>query len=141
MEKVMIKNCKVESDRLQNIISIGVFGSYHENCFNKDRSDIDIMIISSMELELDDEFEIEDYLQGILSEYFCHENIHYTFISGFSYPFSELFIISNDKIIFKEEDYLEYVLGYSSFKRDRENLEIIREQNLKDLEVYRNGIL
>lgn len=141
MDKVMLKNCNVDIERFENIISICVFGSYHEECFNKERSDIDIMILSSIDLGFDEECDIEDYMQSILPIYFNHDNIHYTFINGFSYPFSELFAISEDKIIFNEEEYLDYILGYSSFKRDRENLEIIRDENLKCLEVYKSGIL
>ncbi|WP_243280508.1 nucleotidyltransferase domain-containing protein [Clostridium sp. 1001271B_151109_B4] len=99
------------------------------------------MILSKNQLEFDDEMEIEDYLQKVLSEYFSHDNIHFTFINEFNYPFSEIFLINNDKIIFKEEEYLDYVLGYSAFKRDREALEVIREENLKDLCLYRNGLL
>lgn len=141
MDKVMLKDCKVKVDKLNDIIALCVFGSYHEKVFNKERSDIDIMILSKRELDFDCEIEIEDYLQKILSEHFAHNNLHFTFISEFNYPFSEIFLISNDKIILKEEEYLDYVLGYSAFKRDREALEIIREENLKDLEAYRGGLL
>lgn len=49
--------------------------------------------------------------------------------------------MSKDKIIFDEEKYLDYVLGYSAFKRDREPLKIIRNENLKDLEPIKNGLL
>ncbi|NFL53979.1 nucleotidyltransferase domain-containing protein, partial [Clostridium botulinum] len=102
---------------------------------------IDVMILSINELEWEDEIEIEDYLTPILKNYFQHDNIHITFITGFVYPFGELLINSNDKIIILEEKYLDYVLGYSTFKRDREYLEIIREENLKDLKENRNGLL
>ena len=115
--------------------------SENEKVFDKDRSDIDIMILSKYQLELYDEIEIEDYLQKILSEYFSYDNLHFTFISEFNYPFSEILLISDDKIIFQEEEYLDYVLGYSAFKRDREALEVMREENLKDLESFRNGLL
>lgn len=141
MEKKMIKNCRLSDDSLKNVIAICVFGSYHEECFDKNRSDIDIMVLLSKELDFDKEFEIEDYLQSILPKYFEHDDIHYTFISDFNYPFSELFLISKDKIIFKEEKYLDYILGYSTFKRDREALEIMRNENLKDLEALKNGLL
>ncbi|MGL5353105.1 MAG: nucleotidyltransferase domain-containing protein [Clostridium sp.] len=141
MEKMRLENCKVDMIKFENVISMAVFGSYHEECFDKNRSDIDVMVLCSRELDFNEEFEIEDYLESVLPKYFNHNNMHYTFISGFNYPFSELFVISEDKIILKEEEYLDYILGYSSFKRDRENLEIIREENLRLLEVYRSGVL
>ena len=141
MQKVMIKDCKLSHECLNNVLSIGVFGSYHEECFDKNRSDIDIMILLKKELDFNEEFEIEDYLDSVLPTYFNHKNIHYTFIYDFNYPFSELLLMSNDKIIFDEEKYLDYLLGYSTFKRDREPLEIIRNENLKDLEAIKNGLL
>lgn len=63
MKKLMLKNCKIDSTKLKDIIALCVFGSYHEKVFDKDRSDIDIMILSKYQLELYDEIEIEDYLQ------------------------------------------------------------------------------
>lgn len=141
MEKLMIKDCQLNNECLKDVLSIGIFGSYHEECFDKNRSDIDVMILLTKELDFDEEFEIEDYLDGILPEYFNHNNIHYTFIHDFNYPFSELLLMSEDKIIFDEEKYLDYLLGYSAFKRDREPLEVIRNENLKELEAIRNGLL
>ena len=141
MKKVMIKNCTLDHKYLNNVLAIGVFGSYHEPCFDKDRSDIDIMILLTKELDFEQEFDIEDYLNSILPAYFNHDNIHYTFINGFNYPFSEILLISNDKIIFDEERYLDYILGYSVFKRDREYLEIMRNKNLRELEKIKNGLL
>lgn len=141
MEKIMIKDCPLNKECLNNVLAIGIFGSYHEECFDKNRSDIDVMILLKKELDFNDEFEIEDYLNSILPGYFEHDNIHYTFIHDFNYPFSELLLMSNDKIIFDEEKYLDYLLGYSTFKRDREPLEVIRNENLKELEAIKNGLL
>lgn len=141
MNKIKLRDCKLNFNKLKDIICIATFGSYNETCFDKNRSDIDVMILSINELEWEDEIEIEDYLTPILKNYFQHDNIHVTFITGFVYPFGELLINSNDKIIILEEKYLDYVLGYSTFKRDREYLEIIREKNLKDLKENRNGLL
>lgn len=141
MEKLMIKDCPLKTEYLNNVLAIGIFGSYHEECFDKNRSDIDVMILLKEELDFDDEFEIEDYLDSILPGYFKHDKIHYTFIHDFNYPFSELLLMSNDKIIFDEEKYLDYLLGYSTFKRDREPLEIIRNENLKEMEKMKHGLL
>ena len=63
MKKLMLKNCKIDATKLKDVIALCVFGSYHEKVFDKDRSDIDIMILSKYQLELYDEIEIEDYLQ------------------------------------------------------------------------------
>lgn len=141
MGKIMLKDCKIDRNKILDVISIAVFGSYYEKAFDKSRSDIDIIILSSRNLDFDEEFEIEDYLESILPKHFSHDNIHYTFINEFNYPFSELLLISKDKLIFDEEKYLDYTLGYSTFKRDRENLEIIRDENLKELEEIKGGIL
>lgn len=140
MKSIMLKDCNLNEDNLRDIISIGVFGSYHEKSFDKNRSDIDILILSENELDFNREFEIEEYLETILPQYFSHKDIHYTFVNDFNYPFSELLLISKDKIILKEEKYLDYVLGYSAFKRDRENLEIIRYNNLREFEEYKRGL-
>ena len=141
MDKIKLNSCNLDLNKLKDIICIATFGSYHEECFNKDRSDIDVMILSSRELEWENELEIEDYLQPILKKHFKHENIHLTFVNDFVYPFSELLITSKDKIIILEEKYLDYSLGYSCFKRDREYLEIIRKENLKDIKEYKSGLL
>jgi len=141
MDKIKLNNCNLDFSKLKDIICIATFGSYNEECFDKDRSDIDISILSNKQLEWEDELEIEDYLQPILKKHFSHENIHVTFINDFVYPFSELLITSKDKIIILEEGYLDYILGYSCFKRDRENLEVIREENLKELKRCKGGLL
>lgn len=43
MNKVKLSECKLNLEKLQNIICISVFGSYNEECFDKNRSDIDII--------------------------------------------------------------------------------------------------
>lgn len=141
MNKKFLRDCTIESKNLSDVIALATFGSYHEDCFIVGKSDIDILILLSKELDWNDEFEIEDYLNSLLPIHFSYDNIHYTFISDFSYPFSEFLLMSNDKIIFDNEKYLDYTLGYSTFKRDRENLEIIRDTNLKFMEDFKNGLL
>lgn len=141
MNGVKLSDCNLDLSNFEDIIALCTFGSYNEQCFDKDRSDIDIMVLLKREIGWEAEFDIEDYLQTILPEYFNHKDIHYTFINEFVYPFSDMFIESKDKIIIKEEDYLDYILGYSCFKRDREYLEIIRESNLRYMEEIKNGLL
>ena len=141
MGKVKLKDCKLNLNTFDTIIAICTFGSYNEPCFDRNRSDIDIMILLNKQLQWEEEIEIEDFLQNILPGYFNHKDIHYTFINDFVYPFSEILIESEDKIIILEEAYLDYILGYSCFKRDREYLETIKELNLKSMEEYKNGLL
>jgi len=141
VEKVKLRESDLNLNGFKEVIAICIFGSYNEPCFDKNRSDIDVMILLKRELPWEEEMEIEDYLQGILPDYFNHKDMHYTFINNFVYPYSEIFIESKDKIIFQEEEYLDYLLGYSCFKRDREYLEIIRESNLKYLEECKNSLL
>lgn len=141
MSKIFLKDCTISKDKLNNVISLSIIGSYHESCFIAGKSDIDVVILLSKSLDWNEEFDIEDYLQTVLPKYFSYDNIHYTFVSDFNYPFSELLLVSNDKIILDYEAYLDYTLGYSAFKRDRENLEIIRNENLKSLEEVKNGLL
>ncbi|WP_297424095.1 nucleotidyltransferase domain-containing protein [Clostridium sp.] len=141
MDKIKLNSCNLDLCKLKDIVCIATFGSYNEESFNKDRSDIDVIILSTRQLEWEEELEIEDYLQLILKKHFKHDNIHLTFINDFIYPFGELLIASKDKIILLEEKYLDYILGYSCFKRDREYLEIIREENLKEMKRDKSGLL
>lgn len=119
-------------EKLEDIVALCTFGSYNEDCWDKNRSDIDVMVLSNKELEWEKEMEIEDYLTEHLSIYFNHNDIHITFINDFIYPFGEIMIASPNKLILNEEKYLDYILGYSSFKRDREYLEIIRNYHLTE---------
>lgn len=114
MKKVELKNYGLSVEILHDVICIAVFGSYHEESFNEHRSDIDIMILCEKALDINREFEIQDYLQDKLEDYFQFDNFHFTFISDLNYPFSELLINSNDKLVYKEERYLDYVLAYST---------------------------
>ncbi|GAA0076700.1 hypothetical protein UT300005_10780 [Clostridium sp. CTA-5] len=49
MDRIKLSNCKLNLDNLKNIVCIGTFGSYNEDCFDKNRSDIDIIILSRNE--------------------------------------------------------------------------------------------
>lgn len=136
-----LDGANIDINKLRDVIALCTFGSYNENCWDKNRSDIDVMVLLSKELEWDCELEIEDYLTEFCLDYFNHDNIHITFINGFVYPFGEIMIASPNKLVLETEKYLDYVIGYSAFKRDREYLEIIRDYHLKEREAYNNGLL
>ncbi|MEG2936166.1 MAG: nucleotidyltransferase domain-containing protein [Clostridium sp.] len=128
----LLKDSHLDNNKLNDVICICTFGSYNEEHWDCNRSDIDIMVLSNSELNFEREMELEDYLTIHLSQYFNHNNIHITFLNDFIYPYGEILISSPNKIVFQDEKYLDYVLGYSTFKRDRENLEIIRDYHLKE---------
>ncbi|MEG2655967.1 MAG: nucleotidyltransferase domain-containing protein [Clostridium sp.] len=128
----LVSKSGLDIDMIYDVISLCTFGSYNESCWDKERSDIDVMVLSNEELEWNREIEIEDYLTNHLSGYFNHDNIHITFINDVIYPFGEIMIASPNKFILQEEKYLDYILAYSCFKRDREYLEIIRDYHLKE---------
>ena len=65
MKKLMLKNCKIDATKLKDVIALCVFGSYHEKVFDKDRSDIDIMIL----LDLSD-MDIKQYRHELSGETF-----------------------------------------------------------------------
>ena len=65
MKKLMLKNCKIDATKLKDVIALCVFGSYHEKVFDKDRSDIDIMIL----LDLSD-IDIKQYRHELSGETF-----------------------------------------------------------------------
>lgn len=136
-----LKDININIKKLEDVIALCTFGSYNEGCWDKNRSDIDVMVLLTKELTWEVEIELEDYLTDLCSNYFNHDNIHITFISGFIYPFGEIMIASPNKFIIDSEKYLDYVLGYSAFKRDREYLEIIRDYHLQEMEAYHNGLL
>ena len=42
MEKLMIKDCPLNNEYLNDVLSIGIFGSYHEECF--ERTEVILML-------------------------------------------------------------------------------------------------
>lgn len=66
MTKVKLVDCQLNFNKLKDIICIATFGSYNEDCFDKNRSDIDIMILSTKELEWEYELEAKRIISKVL---------------------------------------------------------------------------
>ncbi|NFL53774.1 nucleotidyltransferase domain-containing protein, partial [Clostridium botulinum] len=46
MNKIKLRDCQLNFNKLKNNICIATFGSYNETCFDKNRSDIDVKILT-----------------------------------------------------------------------------------------------
>jgi predicted nucleotidyltransferase len=71
VDRIKLSSCNLDINKLNNIICIAIFGSYNEECFDKNRSDIDVMILSDRQLEWEEELEIEDYMWPVLINHLC----------------------------------------------------------------------
>lgn len=121
MEK-LLSNLKLDIKN-ENIISFTIFGSYNTKYWCKERSDIDILVL----MKIDDynvEFEIEDQYREIFTQYFNHNDIHFTFITlkSFDTVFADIYIDFTDKIIFDIEKHYDYLMYINKFNRVNDNL-------------------
>lgn len=107
----------------ENVISLTLFGSYNTRFWNKERSDIDILVLVKRS-DFDLECKLEDYYYPLLKEYFGHDNIHFTFIAlnNFDTVFADIYIDFTDKIIFDMELHYDFLLYISKFNRVNESL-------------------
>lgn len=107
----------------ENVISLTLFGSYNTRFWNKERSDIDILVLVKHS-DFDLECKLEDYYYPLLKEYFEHDNIHFTFIAlnNFDTVFADIYIDFTDKIIFDIELHYDFLLYISKFNRVNERL-------------------
>ncbi|MBM7872035.1 putative nucleotidyltransferase [Clostridium pascui] len=107
----------------ENVISLTLFGSYNTSFWNKERSDIDILVLVK-HLDFDLECKLEDYYYPLLKEYFEHDNIHFTFIAlnNFDTVFADIYIDFTDKVIFDMELHYDFLLYISKFNRVNERL-------------------
>lgn len=107
----------------ENVISLTLFGSYNTRFWNKERSDIDILVLVKHS-DFDLECKLEDYYYPLLKEYFEHDNIHFTFIAlnNFDTVFADIYIDFTDKIIFDMELHYDFLLYISKFNRVNERL-------------------
>lgn len=103
--------------KIDNLISLAVFGSYETEYFREGFSDIDIFVLMKNRKDIMDEIEIEDEILPILQEYFNYDNIHLTFLTMRDYDtrLANQYIDSEDKLIvdkFNEIDFRLYVNKY-----------------------------
>lgn len=87
MNKIKLRDCQLNFNKLKDIICIATFGSYNETCFDKNRSDIDVMILSINELEWEDEIIDEAMISYFNS--FCE----------FIIDMCETYLVSTDNFI------------------------------------------
>lgn len=134
----MIKLSDFKAPNIENLIALAVFGSYGTEFWDKNRSDIDILVLLNYRIGPSDEFNIEDTLTPLLQKYFGHNHIHLTFIylNEFASDFAKQYINSTNKLIInplKEIDFRMYVN-----KHRRENQWI---QNMidKDMKILRGN--
>ena len=51
VEKIKLSDCTLNLNKFEAIIAVCTFGSYNESCFDKNRSDIDVMLLLNKELQ------------------------------------------------------------------------------------------
>lgn len=137
-----LKDLNIE--KIDNLISLAVFGSYGTKYWINGKSDIDILVLMEKRDNVMDEFDLEDELEPILRDYFQYEKIHLTFINMRDYDsiFARQYIDSEDKLVidkFKEIDFRLYV---NKFLRENDWLikKIDRDNRLME-ENNGSGIL
>lgn len=106
-----------------NVISLTLFGSYNTEFWNKEISDVDILVLLKHR-DFDIEYKVEEFYFPILSSYFQNEKIHFTFIElrDFDTVFADIYIDYEDKIIFDLSEHFNYLMYISKYNRVNENL-------------------
>lgn len=115
MKYIKLSECR--NVKIENVISLAVFGSFNTKYFREGQSDIDILVLLEYREDVLEEFDIEDYLVPVLEEYFEYDKIHLTFLTMKEYDtvFARQYLDSKDKLIlneFKELDFRLYVNKY-----------------------------
>ena len=106
--------------KIDNLISLAVFGSYETEYFREGFSDIDIFVLMKNRKDIMDEIEIEDEILPILQEYFNYDNIHLTFLTMRDYDtrLANQYIDSEDKLIIDEFSEIDFRLYINKYLRE-----------------------
>lgn len=120
--KKLLSDLKLKKKN-DNIISFTLFGSYNTKYWSEERSDIDILVLMKND-DFSIEFEVEEEYKKIFSEYFNHDDIHFTFIklNSFDTVFADIYIDFTDKIIFNIDKHFDYLMYINKFNRINDNL-------------------
>lgn len=127
--------------KYREIIALCEFGSYGTKDWIKDRSDIDLLVITKPKVTFLDTFEIEDEIKEIAIEFYKYNKIHLTFLlfSDFSNKYSRIAVDSDNKYILDEErwyDFNHYVL-----KAVRNNEKLEKTLKIDEQYSYFGGII
>ena len=128
-------------NKYREIIALCEFGSYGTKDWIKDRSDIDLIIVTKPNVTFLDTFEIEDEIKEIATEFYKYDKIHLTFLlfKDFSNKYARIAVDSDKKYILDEErwyDFNHYVL-----KSARNNEKLERTLKIDEQYSYFGGII
>ncbi|SUY30431.1 nucleotidyltransferase domain-containing protein [Clostridium perfringens] len=126
---------------LKNIICVVEFGSFRTESWIKDRSDIDLLVITAPNVTFMDTLEIEDDVLEITREFYKYPNIHLTFLlfKDFHNKFAKIAIDSEKKYILNEEKW--YDFNHNVLKYIRINERLNRNLKLDEQFSYFGGII
>ena len=136
-----IKNLKI--NKINNLISLAIFGSYGTQYWREGYSDIDVLVIMEKREDIMDEIELEEELIPILREYFKYYNIHLTFINmkEFDSIFARQYLECEDKLIVDEFKEIDFRLYVNKYLRNNKWLENKIKKDNKMLEDINGGSL
>ena len=122
-----------EIKKIGEVICISEFGSYRTEYWNKDRSDIDLVVVVKPKVSFMDTLDIEDEILELSKQYYNYDNIHLTFVLFKDFPikYARFAVDSNKKYIIEEElwyDFQHYVLKYARNNSNFEKMLKIDEQ-------------
>ncbi|MGG5461203.1 nucleotidyltransferase domain-containing protein [Clostridium sp. B9] len=127
----------VKLKNLKSIIAIVEFGSFRTEEWIKDRSDIDLLVITAPNITFMDTLEIEDEILEIAKEFYNYPDIHLTFIlfNNFSNKFARIAIDSEKQYILNDEKWYDFTHNVLKYIRNNEKL----SRNLKLEEKYQSA--
>ncbi|MEA4825016.1 MAG: nucleotidyltransferase domain-containing protein [Clostridium sp.] len=128
-------------NNIHGIVAISQFGSYGTEYWIKDRSDIDLAVITEPNITYMETLNMEDELINIFKEHYGYEYIHLTFIlfKEFYSKYARIAVDSDNIFIVDEDrwfDFQHYVL-----KHARNNREFEKRLKIDEQYTYFGGII